>query len=135
MPFSDYVRSLATSVFQLGGAPETISLQLELEPVTLPIDRAIPCGLILNELLVNALKHAFPDGRAGRISIRLQQRDADRVTLLVCDDGIGGREPVDRTNGELGMQLVATLAQQIHADLSVKRAGGTTVELVFAGRG
>jgi len=135
MPFSDYVRSLATSVFQLAGSPEGVSLQLALEQVTLPVDRAIPCGLILNELLVNALKHAFPDGRSGCISVRLQHRDAGRVALVVHDDGIGVQEAADRKNGELGMQLIATLAQQIRADLSVKRAAGTTVELEFAGRG
>ncbi|MEO8183351.1 MAG: histidine kinase dimerization/phosphoacceptor domain -containing protein [Deltaproteobacteria bacterium] len=135
MPFSDYVRSLATSVFQLAGSPGTISLALELEPVRLPVDRAIPCGLILNELIMNALKHAFPDGRSGCISVQLRHRDAGRVALVVRDDGIGVQEAVDPKNGELGMQLVATLAQQIRADLSVKRAAGTTVELEFAGRG
>jgi two-component sensor histidine kinase len=134
MPFSDYVRSLATSVFQLAGSPELISLRLELEPVTLPVDRAIPCGLILNELIVNALKHAFPDGRSGSIRVQLQRRDSRRVALVVGDDGIGVREAGPASGGELGMQLVHTLAQQIHADLSVKHAAGTTIELEFAGR-
>jgi two-component sensor histidine kinase/integral membrane sensor domain MASE1 len=135
MPFSDYVRSLATSVFQLAGSPERISLQLDLEPVTLSVERAIPCGLILNELIVNALKHAFPDGRPGCVSVQLQHREAGRVALVVRDDGVGVREVADRNSGELGLQLVATLAQQIRADLSVKRATGTTVELEFVGRG
>jgi two-component sensor histidine kinase len=135
MPFSDYVRSLATSVFQLAGSPEAISLQLQLEPVALPVDRAIPCGLILNELIVNALKHAFPAGRSGHIRVALQSRDGGRVALMVRDDGIGVQEIGPASNGELGMQLVRTLAQQIRADLSVKHAAGTSVELEFAGRG
>jgi two-component sensor histidine kinase len=67
--------------------------------------------------------------------VQLQHRDAGRVALVVRDDGIGVQEALDRKNGELGMQLVATLAQQIRADLSVKRAAGTTVALEFAGRG
>lgn len=122
-------------MFQLAGSPDTIALRLVLEPVTLPVDRAIPCGLILNELIVNALKHAFRDGRSGCISVHLQHREAGRVALVVRDDGIGVQEAEGRKNGELGMQLIAMLAQQIRADLSVKRAAGTTVELEFAGRG
>ena len=102
-------------------------------PVKLPVDRAIPCGLILNELIVNALKHAFPDGRRGTILVSLLERGGGRVALRVRDDGIGAREAPE--GGELGLQLVHTLAQQIHADLSVKHAAGTTVELEFLGRG
>jgi two-component sensor histidine kinase len=134
MPFSDYVRGLATSVFQLAGSPEAISLQLQLEPVILSVDRAMPCGLILNELIVNALKHAFPKGRSGSIQIELQRRDGERVALVVRDDGVG-LEAGPARSGELGMQLVRTLAQQIHAELSVKHGAGTSVELEFAGRG
>jgi two-component sensor histidine kinase len=127
------VRSLVSSIFHLSGSPSSISLQLELAPISLPVDRAIPCGLILNELIVNALKHAFPDGRRGTIRVELQERSAGLVTLRVCDDGIGVREAP--AGGELGLSLVHTLAQQIHADLSVKHAAGTTVELEFVGRG
>jgi two-component sensor histidine kinase len=135
MPFSDYVRGLASSILQLSGSPENISLELELEPLSLSVDKAIPCGLILNELIVNALKHAFPADRPGKIRVEFQSRDADRVALVVRDDGIGVAESSHAKNGELGMQLVRTLAQQIRADLCVKHAAGTSVELEFAGRG
>jgi two-component sensor histidine kinase/integral membrane sensor domain MASE1 len=135
MPFSDYVRGLANSILQLSGSPEHVSLELALEPLSLPVDKAIPCGLILNELIVNALKHAFPAGRPGKIRVELHSRDAERVALVVRDDGIGVAEPRDAENGELGMQLVRTLAQQIRADLCVKHAAGTSVELEFVGRG
>jgi len=135
MPFSDYVRGLVSNILQLSGSPENISLELELEPLSLPVDKAIPCGLILNELIVNALKHAFPAGRAGKIRVELQSRDGDRVALVVRDDGIGVAELSSAENGEMGMQLVRTLAQQIRADLCVKHAAGTSVELEFVGRG
>jgi two-component sensor histidine kinase/integral membrane sensor domain MASE1 len=135
MPFSDYVRGLANSILQLSGSPEHVSLELALEPVTLPVDKAIPCGLILNELIVNALKHAFPGARRGKIRVELHSRAADRVALIVRDDGIGVAEPRNAESGELGMQLVRTLAQQIRADLCVKQAAGTSVELEFVGRG
>jgi two-component sensor histidine kinase len=135
MPFSDYVRGLVTSIFHLAGSPPAISLQLDLAPVMLSVDRAIPCGLILNELILNALKHAFPDGRSGKIWVELQDRGAGQVGLRVRDDGIGARDAEPEGGGELGLQLVHTLAQQIHAELSVKHATGTTVELEFLGRG
>jgi two-component sensor histidine kinase/integral membrane sensor domain MASE1 len=135
MPFSDYVRGLVHSVLQLSGSPENITLELELEPLSLSVEKAIPCGLILNELIVNALKHAFPAGRAGKIRVELHSREAERVALTVSDDGIGVAEARNTENGELGMQLVRTLAQQIRADLRVKHAAGTSVELEFAGRG
>ena len=71
--------------------------------------------------------------RRGTIRVELQDRGAGYVALRVCDDGVGVREAPE--GGELGLQLVHTLAQQIHADLSVKHADGTTVELEFVGRG
>jgi two-component sensor histidine kinase/integral membrane sensor domain MASE1 len=135
MPFSDYVRGLANSILQLSGSPAHVSLELALEPLSLPVDKAIPCGLILNELIVNALKHAFPADRPGKIRVELHSREAHRVALVVRDDGIGVAEPSNADKGELGMQLVRTLAQQIGADLSVKHAAGTSVELEFVGRG
>jgi two-component sensor histidine kinase len=134
LPFSDYVRSLVSSIFQLAGASSSVTLELDLAPVSLTVERAIPCGLILNELVVNALKHAFPDGRRGTIRVQLQNLPDDRVAMLVKDDGVG--VPLDDADdgGPLGLQLVRTLAQQIHADLVVRRAIGTTVELNFRGR-
>jgi two-component sensor histidine kinase len=131
LPFSDYVRNLVTSVFQLAGASSALSLELELAPVALSVERAIPCGLILNELIVNALKHAFPDGRKGCVRVQLQTVADDRVLLIVQDDGVGATVEDDAESGSLGLQLVRTLAQQIHADLLIRPGAGTTVELNF----
>lgn len=131
LPFSDYVRNLVTSVFQLAGASSAVSLQLELAPVALTVERAIPCGLILNELIVNALKHAFPEGRKGCVRVQLQTVADDRVLLVVKDDGVGSTGEGDAESGSLGLQLVRTLAQQIHAELLVRQDAGTTVELNF----
>jgi two-component sensor histidine kinase/CHASE1-domain containing sensor protein len=131
LPFSDYVRNLVTSVFQLAGASSSVSLQLDLAPVALTVERAIPCGLILNELIVNALKHAFPEGRKGCVRVQLQTLADDRVALLVKDDGVGAKVEGDAESGSLGLQLVRTLAQQIHAELVVHHGAGTTVELNF----
>ncbi|HKO92616.1 MAG TPA: CHASE domain-containing protein [Polyangiaceae bacterium] len=134
LPFSDFVRSLASSLFQLSGAPSAVSLELDLAPVSLTVDRAIPCGLILNELIVNALKHAFPEGRRGTLRVQLRKLADDRVLLSVEDDGVGVSSDGEAPGGALGLQLVRTLAQQVHAELLVRHGQGTTVELRFRGR-
>ena len=98
VPFSAYARSLAANVFQATGlAPSSIKLQLNVEPVVLPVDKAIPCGLILNELLTNALKHAFPSERRGSVSVALQPLQGGGISLVVADDGVGIGETARRS--------------------------------------
>jgi two-component sensor histidine kinase len=91
--------------------------------VTLDLERAIPCGLILTELVSNALKHGFPDGRPGNVRVRLDQPAPDEVELSVEDDGIGVSTAAERSG--FGLHMVRLLAQQI---------GGTVVHDVGAGR-
>src|SRR5215468_11301114 len=87
--FSEYARSLAASVFHtLGIARNDIKLELAIEPIPLSIKRAIPCGLMINELITNALKHAFPGDRGGTICVTLGRAD-DKLQLEVRDDGVG----------------------------------------------
>ncbi len=128
-----YVRSLAASVVHAVGA-SGVSLELAIDDVGLGIDRAIPCGLVINELLTNALKHAFPDGRRGALRVALGRHDGQRLRLTVSDDGIGLPVGFDlnRTTS-MGMQLVRTLATQLGAELAVTRGLGTTFQLIFEG--
>jgi two-component sensor histidine kinase/CheY-like chemotaxis protein len=101
------------------------------EPVLLPINLAIPCGLVATELITNALKHAFPGERRGHIEIGLGLQD-DLVTLEVSDDGIGlpaGIDPQDSTS--LGLQLVTLLSEQLGGSLDVQRADPTHFVLRF----
>ncbi|MEA2754546.1 MAG: hypothetical protein QOJ54_835 [Aliidongia sp.] len=109
-----------------------VSLTIKAEQVRLPIDAAVPCGLVVNELISNALKHAFPRGRGGEIKVRLTH-DTDRsVILSVSDNGIGlpdGLEMTDPTT--LGLQLVALLADQLGGDVSVHRIDPTQFTLKF----
>lgn len=128
VPFSDYARSLVANVFHATGvSPESVSLQVAIDELALPVDKAIPCGLILNELITNALKHAFRDGRVGTIRVELDKLDGGRLRLVVRDDGIGLPPGLDvRTSGSLGLQLVRMLTEQIGGDLEVRTDGGTS---------
>jgi two-component sensor histidine kinase/DNA-binding response OmpR family regulator len=101
------------------------------QPVLLPINFAIPCGLVATELITNALKHAFPGGRRGRIQIDLGLQDG-MVTLAIGDDGIGipdGMNP--QTSTSLGLQLVTLLSEQLGGALEVQRANPTRFALCF----
>jgi two-component sensor histidine kinase len=134
VPFSQYARGLATNVFHASGSsPGAVKLEIEVGEVALAVDKAIPCGLILNELLTNALKHAFPQERRGTVRVELHQTAAGSVRLAVKDDGVGLPADLDvRQSDTLGMQLVRTLAEQLAAKLEVSRtAAGTSFEVVF----
>jgi two-component sensor histidine kinase len=126
LPFSDYARDLARDIFEAACvSPYRISLDLAVEPVALAVDKATPCGLLLNELITNALRHAFPDGRAGTVRVELAPAGAG-LRLSVSDDGIGLPDGLDPTrSSSLGLQIVHTLVKQLHADLEVEVAAGT----------
>lgn len=112
--------------------PGRISLSIETAEVSLPIVAAIPCGLIVNELVSNALKHAFPEGRMGHIAIRLTSEPDNVVTLSVSDDGVGIGDEMDLENSTtLGLQLVTLLGEQLGAVLSRRRRDPTSFHLRF----
>jgi two-component sensor histidine kinase len=94
-----------------GPAAERVGVLLDVEDLRLPAAKAIPCGLILNELLTNSLKHAFPGARNGNVRVTLT-REGDSVRLEVCDDGVGFAPGACR-EGSLGMELVSALAEQL----------------------
>jgi two-component sensor histidine kinase len=131
--FAAYIESLGSQLFRSYAVdPGRVRWHAEVAPVSLDLDRAIPCGLILNELISNALKHAFPEGRSGEIVVRLYVTPEGMYTLVVSDNGVGlpeGRNA--RPTGSLGLQLVATLARQLRGRLELERHGGTTFRLTF----
>jgi PAS domain S-box-containing protein len=135
--FADYIESLAGNLFRSYGVnPEQITLTIEVD-VELDIDRAIPCGLILNELLSNSLKYAFPNHRKGAVLLRFHQHEG-RFVLLFADDGVGLRPGFDfRQTESLGFQLVTTLTSQIGGEIErllpgKHAASGTAFEITFA---
>ncbi|MFN8486492.1 MAG: histidine kinase dimerization/phosphoacceptor domain -containing protein [Caldilineaceae bacterium] len=130
---SSYLHSLIGYLFRSYGTNASgIRLQVHAENVFLGIDLAMPCGLIINELVSNALKHAFPTGRNGEISIELSRHEPHDYTLCVCDNGIGMPPDVDLENAPtLGLQLVNTLVQQMDGTVELEQNGGTTFKISF----
>ncbi|MFW5777382.1 MAG: sensor histidine kinase [Spirochaetota bacterium] len=111
---------------------ERVAMRLAVSPVQLPMDTAIPTGLILNELVTNAYKHAFPDGRPGEIEVGFDTVD-DAFRFWVGDNGVGiATREGSRAGNSLGMQIVAMLADQLGATLTVSSEAGTRVTVEFA---
>ncbi|MBN1234455.1 MAG: PAS domain S-box protein [Methanotrichaceae archaeon] len=131
--FGEYIRNLAADLLKsYRSMPGGIQLRINVEDAILGIDTAIPCGLIINELVSNALKHAFPEDRKGEINIELF-RNGDRFTLIVSDNGIGFPEGLDfRQTESLGLQLVRTLTQQLGGTIELYRNCGTVFKIIFS---
>jgi two-component sensor histidine kinase len=133
IPFSEYARSLAANVFNAAGVtPDAISMELAIEDVRLGVDKAIPCGLILTELISNALKHAFPNGRHGVVRVELRRIEPGKLLLAVTDNGIGLPSDIDvKTSHSLGLHLVCSLAEQLGAEFEMAREKDTSFQLTF----
>ena len=130
--FAEYVRTLITQLFRSYNASGRIRPVLELDPIVFGVDLAVPCGLIINELVANALKHAFPGDRQGEVRVRMSAT-VDQYTLSVRDNGVGFSRPVDLLRTEtLGLQLVRMLSAQIGGRLVVDTQGGTEFIIRFA---
>jgi PAS domain S-box-containing protein len=129
------VRGLCAELFRSYGVePNRIELRTDLAEAPLDLDRAIPCGLLLNELVSNALKHAFPGGRGGWVRVALHTGPNEEYTLIVSDNGVGLPQDLDvLATSSLGLQLVQTLTRQLGGRLNVERTGGTTFQITFTG--
>jgi two-component system, sensor histidine kinase PdtaS len=130
---ADYLQRLSTQLAQSHTATsQRLTLTCELEAVVLPVQTAVSCGLILNELLSNALKHAFPRGQHGEVTIMLREAPPGTAMLTVRDTGRGFPEGIDfRTTGSLGLQVVSLLAEQLGGQLDLTRGQGTQFTLTF----
>ncbi|MFB2835780.1 histidine kinase dimerization/phosphoacceptor domain -containing protein [Floridanema evergladense] len=123
------IGNLCTS-FYIGS--KSIKLMVEAEPLSLNLETAIPCGLIINELITNVYKHAFPNGRDGEVKVQLFQSDEQQFNLIVADNGIGIPATVDLQNPtSLGLKLVQILAKQLKASLEFSFQTGTVAKLTF----
>jgi PAS domain S-box-containing protein len=131
--FRTYTERLISSIFgALGIGEGAVRLSIEVDDVALPIDAAIPCGLILNELVSNSLKHAFRDGGAEGIDVRLRRGEGELLELRVGDDGPGLPAGVDFEKAEsLGFDLVRILVRQLRGTIARESGSGCVFTVTF----
>lgn len=132
--FGAYVGGLCDILLRsYQSGPGGIAIDINVRDVVFDIENAIPCGLIINELVSNALKYAFPDGRTGKVEIEVEQLDDEKVYLTVRDNGIGIPEDFDIENLDtLGLDLVRTIAEhQLDGSVTFDRIDGTAIRIQF----
>jgi PAS domain S-box-containing protein len=130
--FAEYLQKLVAHVsrsYRL--RPEAVKVNINVDNVSLPIDMAVPCGLIINELASNSLKYAFPADQCGEVNITFEQADAQYI-LCVSDTGVGLPDGFDPEKGtSLGMKLVRMLTEQLCGELECRNGVGTIFEIKF----
>ncbi|HIK07431.1 MAG TPA: PAS domain S-box protein [Trichormus sp. M33_DOE_039] len=131
--FGSYIRSLTDNLFRCYGISQRkIALHIETNNIKLTLDTAIPCGLIINELVSNSLKYAFPVQQQGKITICLEQLTENQLTLIVKDTGIGIPSLLDWQNTDsLGLRIVKNLIRQIKGKIILERNQGTAFYIQF----
>jgi PAS domain S-box-containing protein len=127
----DYVEALVSNIFfTYGISANHIKSEVNVENIEIGIDTAIPCGLIINELVTNSVKHAFPDNN-GRVKVKITSHHDD-IELLISDDGIGLPENLDYEKTEsLGLKLVKSLVDQIDGHMTLHTNDGTSIKIIF----
>jgi two-component sensor histidine kinase/sensor domain CHASE-containing protein len=131
--FSGYVRDLAAHLRQAySGNSDAVEMAIDVDEITLDMDALVPCGLIINELLSNALKYAFPEGRKGTITVGMHRQDKGLLALTVKDDGVG--LPADVNPGSpqsLGLRIVNSLVSQLHGTMAADPGPGASFTITF----
>lgn len=131
--FSEYIRELSGHLFNVF-KPKSDDVEIDIKSgkINLSIDLAIPCGLIINELVSNSLKYAFTEGKRGKINIALDCSNNNSFRLVVSDNGVGLPENVNfRNTASLGLQLVNTLVGQIDGSIEMENHYGTSFKIIF----
>jgi len=130
--FADYIKELSIELFNLYNInADLINLKIDIENKPLDLDYAIPCGLIINELLSNSLKYAFEAGKPGEININFEFEENDFV-LIFKDNGIGFPNKINfRETESMGMQLICTLVEQLEGDIQLRKDKGTIFKITF----
>jgi PAS domain S-box-containing protein len=132
--FTVYLKDLCGQLLSYSPAAGRVHMEYRIDTIGLPLEQAVPCGLIVSELVSNALKYAFSGERAGKVIVRLKHAEGKRLVMSVQDDGIGlppGFDP--EGGGTLGLQLVAGLARQLggHLETESSKGPGATFRIVF----
>ncbi|MCB8819468.1 sensor histidine kinase [Microvirga rosea] len=130
MPIRRYLGTLCENLLQLRPERNRVTIEVDAQDGEIGLDQAVTVGLITTELVTNALKHAFPQGRTGRITVQYGNQDGD-CTLAVSDDGIGITSPNADPHSRSGLRLVSSLALQLGATITEETAEGTRFVLRF----
>jgi PAS domain S-box-containing protein len=134
--FGSYIRKLTQRLMSAFDVEGKVALDFHIQDISMSIEKAIPCGLILNELCMNAFKHAFPPG-SGRadpcLAIELDEREEGVISLAVSDNGVGFPKDLDfRRTPSVGMQIIMTLVRQLRGSIGLERGQGTRFMLEFS---
>jgi len=127
----DYFLNLSEGILDAFNAEEKVKIECAMDNLELDVDTAVPIGLIVNELLTNALKYAFPEDKNGTIQISLSQSTPDILSLKVADNGVGKENGLAHKGTGFGSQLIQLLTQQLNGTMLEKTEKGTTVEFQF----
>ncbi len=129
--FDVYIQELLKVMHRFVRGDKEIEVETDLDPVTLTVNQAIPCGLWFNEIVTNAYKHAFNEQESGKIRIEFKDQDTS-LMFRVSDDGVGLPDNVeDLMKSSLGMRLIRTLAKQLNAEFRMTNHTGSSFEIVF----
>ena len=130
--FAQYIESLVDNLSYVHGSQNRINITLEIEPIEINIESANPCGLIVNELVSNALEHGFVGRDRGNIWLSLKANSQGQNVLTIRDDGVGFKDGLDLDNSDsLGLELICTLVEQIDGKIKLDKTNGTKIEIVF----
>jgi len=130
---ASYIIELIDHLFFIYSKKEgQIQINLDLKKIYLGLNKAIPFGMLVNEIITNVLKHAFPGKKKGNLSVKLYKDEKRKIHLIFNDNGIGIPEEIDIENpSTLGMQLIRDLTQQLDGEIQIKSNGGTQIKVIF----
>lgn len=129
--FEEVIKSLVENIKNTHGRSDNYSFNSDIEQIELNVNQAIPCGLIINELLTNAWKHAYPNGQEGNITLEMH-KNGETITIRIADEGIGLPQNIEPEKGQtLGFTFVNQLCTQLNADMEVNQKHGTEYIIHF----
>ena len=128
---AEYVKSLIDKLFQFYNVrPDRIALNFDVDKIMIGVDTAVSCGFVINELVSNSIKHAFPGGRKGEINIEFHSEGEKGFRMVIRDNGIGFKKDQTKSN-TLGLQLVNAVVEHIDGSIKLDSSGGTRLEISF----
>ena len=131
-----YIKELINHLFYIHGHKDNkIKINLAIDKIYLDLNKAVPFGMLINEIITNILKHAFPQRKKGEIFLRLYQDGNKKIHLLISDTGVGLPSEVDIENPTtMGLQLMKDLTQQLKGEIQIESEQGTKIKVVFPGK-